>query len=428
MCPKSSSIYVLKNTAWTHRRLPNVIRYSILTCFRSRRNSPSGPAPPLQNPRKRRREEKRQEKRREQQANKRTVQSPEPYIKEEPQSPPPFAESQPTKRRALQPLPNDVEVMSPRGPVYYREFDEPTSPTVIHAPQRRPQPQEQDLRRVASLQYARRPYSPSGSGGEIYAAPPDYRPLRASSHAYAERPEVPVFREASSRASMAPRYVRERSRSPIYEPMPPPRRIVVDQYGNKYYAAPVDARESAAPPSRRIEVDPYYERAVTREPAMRAPARSEIYEDELGQRMPPPPPRRYMEATEPELIEARSYRQREASRRPVEVEYRPQEVIERRPVPQFEEMGPPQYMPSRAYSVRPEIVRREVPEGYVRHESIAPGSIRASAQPRYREVSLAHQEPAERYAMAPPQGRRYVEEEPAPDGYAALPRHVSYRY
>lgn len=318
--------------------------------------------------------------------------------------------------------------MSPRGPVYYREYDEPTSPTVIHAPQRRPQPQEQDLRRVASLQYARRPYSPGGSGGEIYAAPPEYRPIRASSHAYADRPELPVFREASSRASIAPRYVRERSRSPIYESMPPPRRIVVDQYGNKYYAAPVDARESAAPPSRRIEVDPYYERAVTREPTMRTPARSEIYEDELGQRMPPPPPRRYMEAAEPELIEARPYRQREASRRPVEVEYRPQEVIERRPVPQFEEMGPPQYMPSRAYSVRPEVVRREVPEGYVRHESIQPGSIRASAQPRYREVSLAHQEPAERYAMAPPQSRRYVEEEAAPDGYSALPRHVSYRY
>ncbi|KAF9693082.1 hypothetical protein EKO04_008643 [Ascochyta lentis] len=403
----------------------------------SRRNSPSGPAPPLQNPRKRRREEKRQEKRREQQANKRVIRSPEPYIKEEPQSPPPLAESQPSKRRALQPLHNDVEMMSPRGDarmqsVYYREYDEPTSPTVIHAPQRRPQPQEQDLRRVASLQYARRPYSPGGSGGDIYAAPPEYRPVRAASHAYADRPEVPIFREPSSCASMAPRYVRERSRSPIYEPMPPPRRIVVDQYGNKYYAAPVEARESAAPPpSRRMEVDPYYERAVTREPTMRAPARSDIYEDEVGQRMPPPPPRRYLEAAEPELIESRPYRQREASRRTVEVEYRPQEIVERRPIPQYEEMGPPQYMPSRAYSVRPEIMRREVPEGYVRHESVQPGSIRASAQPRYREVSIAHPEASDRYAMAPPQSRRYVEEghvEIAPEAYSAVPRHVSYRY
>jgi hypothetical protein len=210
--------------------------------------------------------------------------------------------------------------------------------------------------------------------------------------------------------------------------MPPPRRIVIDQYGNKYYAAPVDARESAAPPSRRIEVDPYYERAVTREPTMRAPARSEIYDDEVGQRMLPPPPRRYMEAAEPELIEARAYRPREVSRRPVEVEYQPQEMMERRPMPQYEDMGPPQYMPSRAYSVRPEVIRREVPEGYVRHESIQPGSIRASAQPRYREVSLAHQEPAERFAMAPPQGRRYVEEDVVPELYSAVPRHVSYRY
>ncbi|KAH6629393.1 hypothetical protein C7974DRAFT_185568 [Boeremia exigua] len=394
----------------------------------SRRNSPSGAAPPLQNPRKRRREEKRQEKRREQQANKRVVRSPEPYIKEEPQSPPPFAEAQPSKRRALQPIPNDAEAMSPRAPVYYREYDEPASPTVIHTPQRRPQHQEQDLRRVASLQYARRPYSPGGSGGEVYAAPPEYRPVRAASHAFTDRPEVPVFREPSSRASMAPRYVRERSRSPIYEPMHPPRRIVVDQYGNKYYAAPVDARESAAPPSRRLEVDPYYERAVTREPTMRAPARPEIYEDELGQRMPPPPPRRYMEAAEPELIETRPYRQREPSRRPVEVEYRPQEVIERRPVPQYEDMGPPQFMSSRAYSVRPEVVRREIPEGYVRHESMQPGAMRASAQPRFREVSLAQQEPSERFAMAPPQSRRYVEEEIAPESYSAAPRHVSYRY
>lgn len=135
-----------------------------------------------------------------------------------------------------------------------------------------------------------------------------------------------------------------------------------------------------------------------------------------------------MEAAEPELIEARAYRPREVSRRPVEVEYRPQEMMERRPMPQYEDMGPPQYMPSRAYSVRPEVVRREVPEGYVRHESIQPGSIRASAQPRYREVSLAHQEPAERFAMAPPQSRRYVEEDVAPELYSAVPRHVSYRY
>lgn len=317
-------------------------------------------------------------------------------------------------------------------PVYYREpepssrgyheYEEPSSPTVIRVPQRKVQRDEQDLRRVASLQYARRPYSPGG--GEVFAAEP--RQMRSASHAFADRNEVPIYREASARPSAAPRYVRDRSRSPIHEYLPrpqspllmapPPRRIVVDQYGNKYYAAPVDARESAAPPSsRRVEVDPYYERAVTREPTMRA-HRAELFEDDAGMRMPPPP-RRYVEGPGPELIEAQPYRQREASRRPMEVEYRPQ----------YEEMGPPrEYVPSRAYSMRPEVVRREVPEGYVRHESIQPGSMRAP-QPQYREVSIVHQEPVDerRYYSAAPQARRYVEEEPIE---VPEPRRVYTRY
>lgn len=322
-----------------------------------------------------------------------------------------------------------------------RQYDEPLSPGIARIPQRRLERDDQDLRRVASLQYARRPYSPVG--GDLYAAP-ESRHIRAASHAFAERPmEQPVYREASARPSAAPRYVRDQS--PVHEyhsraqsPMvmaPPPRRIVVDQYGNKYYAAPVDGRESAAPPSRRIEVDPYYERAVTREPTMRVPARAELYEEDDVQRMPPPP-RRYVEPSDADLIETRSYA-REASHRPIEVEYRPQEALERRPLSQFEEMGPPrQYMPSRAYSVLPESARREVPEGYVRHESVQPGHVRVAA-PRYREVSVVHQEPFDdrRYAFATPQSRRYVEEgaverqlEVAQEPYGSESRRVSYRY
>ncbi|KAF2683950.1 hypothetical protein K458DRAFT_418255 [Lentithecium fluviatile CBS 122367] len=425
----------------------------------SGQQSPAGLPPPIQNNRKRKREDKREEKRR-QQANKRVIRSPEPYIKEEPQSPPPFAslhDPPSGKRRALQPPSSDVEVLPGREgsrtqPVYYREqepsartprqFEEPLSPGIARVPQRRLEHDNQDLRRIASLQHARRPYSPAG--GDLYAAP-EPRHIRAASHAFAERPlEHPVYREASARPSGAPRYL---ERSPPHEylsraqsPMmmaPPPRRIVVDQYGNKYYAAPADARESVAPPIRRMEADPYYERAVTREPAMRASTRAELYEEDDIQRMLPPPPRRFVEATDVDMIEARPYR-REASHRPVEMEYRPQEVLERRPVPQYEDMGPPrEYMPARAYSVRPEVLRREVPEGYVRHESVQPGHVRVAA-PRYREVSVVHQEPYEdrRYAFATPQSRRYVEDgaserpvEAAQDPYsAAEARRVSYRY
>lgn len=415
----------------------------------SRRQSSNGPAPSLQNPRKRRRQENRDEKRRQQQANKRAIRSPEPYIKEEPQSPPPivsYSDSQPNKRRALLPSRNELEVVpAPEGarmqPVYYREqeqpvrlmreYDDVSSPSGIRSPQRRPVREEQDLRRVASLQYARRPYSPE-AGAEVFTVP-EPRQSRAASHVFVDRSEPPVYREASARPAAAPRYVRERSRSPFHENIfhppspirmaPPPRRIVVDQYGNKYYAAPVDARESMAPPMRRIEVDPYYERAVTREPTMRGPARTELYEEDVVQRMPPPP-RRYVEASDPEIIEGPSYRTREPSRRPADLEYRP--------MPQYEEMGPPrEYAPPRAYSMRPDVVRRELPEGYVRHESVQPGTVRAS-QPRYREVSVAHPEAfEERRYISAPQSRRYVEEGPveiAQEPYAAEPRRVYTRY
>ncbi|KAF2472920.1 uncharacterized protein BDR25DRAFT_302513 [Lindgomyces ingoldianus] len=444
----------------------------------SRRHSPAGHPAPIHNTRKRRREERHQEKQKErqqekreekrrQQANNRVVRSPEPIIKEEPQSPPPFAtypDSQPNKRRALQPLEGEAEVVSPRDsrqqPVYYREqepssrlsrqYEEPLSPTVIRVPQRRLERDEQDLRRVASLQYARRPISPVGAEPLAYA-PAETRQVRAASHAFVDRPLEPVYREVPARASVAPRYIRDRSRSPAHEYVsrnqspvmmaPPPRRIVVDQYGNKYYASPADVRESVAPPSRRMEAEPYYERAVTREPTIRAPARPDLYEEGDAQRMPPPP-RRYIDPSDAEVVEARPYRQRELSHRPVDLEYAPREVVERRPVIQYEEMGPPrEYVPSRAYSVRPEVVRREVPAEYapVRHESIAPGGYVRVAAPRYRELSVIQDAAYDdrRYTFASqPQPRRYMEEgsgaerpvEVPQEPFVGEPRRVSYRY
>jgi hypothetical protein len=330
---------------------------------------------------------------------------------------------------------------SPRS---YRPYEGPLSPTVIHVPQRRVERDDQDLRRVASLQNARRPHSPGGL--EPYHAV-ETRPIRGASHAFAERPVEPVYHEMPSRPSAAPRYVRDRSRSPVQEYIsrpqspvmaPPSRRIVVDQFGNKYYAAPVNVRESVAP-SRRIEAEPYYERAMTREP-IRAPPRTEVYEEDGMMMMPPPPPRRYVEVADTEVVETRPYRQREASHRPMEVEYSGRSVVERRPVMQYEEIAPPrEYIRSRAYSMRPEGARREVAEGYpsMRHESVAPRYVSVAA-PRYREVSVVHAEGQDdhRYTFATPaQGRRYVEEgaterpiEVAQESYSTEPRRVSYRY
>ncbi|KAF2639564.1 hypothetical protein P280DRAFT_40914 [Massarina eburnea CBS 473.64] len=401
----------------------------------SRRHSPTGPPPPIQNNRKRKREQKRGVN-----VNKRVARSPDSVvIKEEPVSPPPF---EPTPSRNEPSGGFGGPHSAPRASRYY---DEPSSPSAARLPARRLE-RGDDLRRVASLQslqYARRPQSPMDS--EMYTAP-EPRIVRAASHAFAERPaEHAIYREASVRPPGAPRYVRERSHSLGREylsrpqsPMmmaPPPRTVVMDQFGNKYYAAPSDYRQSVAPSSRMVEVDPYYERAVTREPAMRAPAQAGLYEDDDVFRMPPPPPRRYVEASDIDMVETRPYR-REASHRPIEVDYRPSEVVERRPLGQYEEMrAPREYIPSRAFSVRPEMPRREVPEGYVRHESIQPGHVRVGA-PRYREVSVHHEAYDDRRAsVAAPSSRRYVEDggldrlnDGVQESYGAESRAVRYRY
>lgn len=442
----------------------------------SRRQSPVGHQQNVRNPRKRRREPENGE-RRGQPGNKRVARSPEPYIKEEPVSPPPFgsySDPQPTKRRAFRQLPDDVEIVSARDtraqPVYYRDLeqpprtyrhhDEPPSPTVIRVPSRtgprRLERDDQDLRRVASLQYARRPYSPvAPEPVPVTYSPSDSRHIRAASHAFVDRSmQPPIYREGSVRPS---RYVRERSRTPIHEYVPrahtplamapPPRQVVVDQYGKMYFAEPasVDRRESVAPPSRRVEVEPYYEHAVTREPLMRAPLRAAdpYEEDNTFQRMHPPA-RRYVEQSDVEIVEPRSYRQGEYALRPSEAEYAPiREVVDGRPVVHYEEMPPPrEYV--RSFSVRPEVVRREAPSEYItpRHESVQPGYVRRGEPPaqRYREVSVQGDPYGaaddRRYAYAPPQPRRYVDDqgvverpvEIAQEPYRGETRRVSYRY
>lgn len=446
---------------------------------RSGRQSPTAPRQ-QNNSRKRRREAKEAEKAEKQRrvSNKRVADSPEPYIKEEPVSPPPlgsFVEpSQDARRRAPRTLHDDVEIVSPRDaprPIYYMEYEQPAQapryeiePEVVRVPSRvayrRSERDDQDLRRVASIQYARRPYSPPQLS--------PYEPVRGVSHAYLEGHPTPVYREASVRPSAATRYIRsERSISPPYAldpyqgirspalmaPPPAPRRVVMDQYGNKYYAepAPVDRRASAAPPPRRVGEEALYERARTREPTMRPVARVEPYdEEEALQRMPPPQPRRYMEQPELEIVDPhRSYRQREYSMRPAEPlrdELVPaQEPLERHLAARYEDMPPPprgEYI-TRAYSVRPEGARRELPVEYMaRHGSVAPGggyTRRVEPLPLgYREVSVVHGGDGfeeRRYAYAPQHSaRRYVDEQdvierPAEaQEYGGEPRNIGYRY
>ncbi|OJD29162.1 uncharacterized protein BKCO1_900007 [Diplodia corticola] len=447
---------------------------------RSGRQSPAAPRQ-QNNSRKRRREAKEAEKadkqRRVSNNNKRAADSPEPYIKEEPVSPPPLAglaePAQDARRKATRTVQDDVEIVSPRDaarPVYYMEYEQPApapryefEPEVVRVPSRmayrRSERDDQDLRRMASIQHARRPYSP--------LQPAPYESVRAVSHAYLDGHATPVFREGSVRPG-ATRYIRsDRSLSPPYAvdpyhrirspaimgPPPVPRRVVMDQYGNRYYAEPamVDRRASVAPAPRRIGEEMLYERARTREPTMRPVARVEAYEeDEASQRMLPPQPRRYVEQPELEIVEPhRPYRQREYSMRPGEPlreDLGPaQEPLERHPPARYEEMPPPprgEYLP-RAYSVRPDAIRREVPAEYMsRHGSVAPGGGYArrveALPPGYRAVSVVHEGDGfdeRRYAYAPQHpARRYVDEPEIIERpmeaqeYGGEARNIAYRY
>lgn len=447
---------------------------------RSGRQSPAAPRNQNNNSRKRRREQKENQKEpQKRNANKRVADSPEPYIKEEPVSPPPLGslpESSLDAARRGRAGGDDVEIISPREtrpPVYYVEYEQPVptpryelEPEVVRVPSRvayrRVERDDHDLRRYASVQYARRPYSPQ---------PIPYEPVR-----YIEAPPAnPIYREGSVRPSST-RYIRsERSLSPPYgpdpyqrmrtpaimAPPPRPRRIVVDQYGNRYYAEPAlpEMRASVAPSTRvrsgAVE-EMMYERSRTRAPTLQPATRVVDYEDEGVQRMPPPQHRRFYDEMDLEPVDPhRGYRQRDYSMRPVEREALPPrdelgppppppgDPLERRPF-RYEEMPPPALptardFSTRAYSVRPEALggsssssRRDVPAEYLshsRHGSVAPRgeyprrAAAAAGDPLpsphhhhgYREVSVvpAHQHHAAEAAAAPPAGpyddhRRYA--------------------
>lgn len=249
------------------------------------------------------------------------------FIKEEPVSPPPFADDA-TVVRSRNPAerPIYIDIASPqytsayesrgppvREPVY--EIDPYHEPLPEAGPQRtisrlstrRPIREEGDLRRVASSQFARQ----SDYAREYIEANP--RPVRAASYVV-ERPvqERPRYYEE------APPYAQHRYiaaddmppptyRETYYEEAPPARimapplrRIVVDEHGTQYYELPQAPRlQPMAPPPpppprpvSRMSKDVYDERVHHRAGSVRAPS---VVQDPYGERhyvqeMPPPQP------------------------------------------------------------------------------------------------------------------------------------------
>ncbi|KAI9692732.1 MAG: hypothetical protein M1820_009404 [Bogoriella megaspora] len=417
---------------------------------------------------------------------KRVARSPdfsEPEIKDEPVSPDLRAlEEIPPAHRIQDYADEDLEEVAARTsrPVYVREYvpsqggyrfeyERAGSPGLVQGPSgvtyRRVNRDDRDLRRVASLQYARRPLSPQQE--IVYTEPA----RRASSQAYIEQPR---YRDDSPRiigqtqyleqvVSPAPiRFVDEegfvvpqpsrRNRSPsALAPPPTPARYVVDQYGNKYYAAPPEPsfeprRASVAPTStRRIEPD-LYERATTRAP-VRIDGRFDDEPDVVrtSPRMAPPPPaRRYVLDEDGREIEMeripnrdvetvdspRRYREQiPAQQAPREREralsLRPREddrLYAERPRDRTE-MAPPSAVPRRQQSV----VYEDLPLGYRTARPVSHAPRAYSVRPDAGYIPAQAPGPAMRASVQPTvrqQDREYIVQEApaqqAPHEYRAV--------
>ncbi|KAE9363697.1 hypothetical protein N431DRAFT_431897 [Stipitochalara longipes BDJ] len=336
-----------------------------------------------------------------------------PYIKPEPRSPSPYGVAplpRPQKRQRQsgqfaaglnydeprqepqgepqERLPERIQEV--QGARAYGNHEDRYEPE-FHRPEpvyRRVEREDDEYRRVDPGQYTRRPQSPATYS--LPYGPSEIRTVRAASQAIVDRrvPEEPRYYPV--RASVRPDADRERSRSPIMHerrspvamaPSRPTMRIVMDEFGRKYYE-PIPApiiRQSVAPVRYR-DSELIYERAPVRTVSNRIPV--EYEEDGVVYRRPASPiavPRRVV--TQPEYAipaqpEYRSYRQREYSVRPTAMappgdEYLQVREVPRRQMSHFEE-APREYV-QRAPSARPEPVRYEIPREYAgRLQSVRP--------------------------------------------------------
>ena len=382
----------------------------------------------------------------------------EPYIKDEPMSPPPFANLPEVPHYAhAQYRPAQIDLVSPRQapPMHYApepprsglryEYFQPNSPTVVRVASpggfQPVQRDNQDLRRVASLHYAQRPpparvYSPFApyKAAMTYGEP---RPTQAGPPAgdadvvqYQESSVLDGAHSTSANRSRSPprrpeyrdSYV-ERAASPA--PMPPlasapGRQIITDQYGNRYVAvgpapapapapaptrAPVyNQRASVAPIERHSQPQMAYEQAQTRsspvysqQPPPTAHAR---YEPVDSRMMPPPQTSRQQVVPERqvEYVDANNYRVQDYDPQPIKQTHfteAPTSPVYQK-VPRYEQMPPP---PQPAQQLTSPIY---VPRSYSVHPE-------TSQQPPTHYIRQASIAPVQyvRQDVPPPQTRAF---------------------
>ncbi|MCJ1404509.1 hypothetical protein MMC11_007735 [Xylographa trunciseda] len=386
-------------------------------------------------------------------AARRDLASPLPYIKDEPVSPPPFMDypGHPPSRYdhvIRQPVVADstpphlkeraVYQQRPQDPIYVespdlRRVSTPVTRRVISRTGHRYEVQEEpDLRRIVSARQVRRVPSPEQDLGHYSA--PQSRIARAASHTYMMNPDL--SRQELYRPSVQPQVVTysrggprpERSPSPDlrrtqYSPIerepvlmaPPPRRIVVDQYGKKYYETPVpvervmpvERKSSVAPTSRYFEDSsvpfdtPAFRRASV-QPQLAKPYLERGYVTTM--QSPGPTSPRYVEyypSAQPthDLERQRVYEPREETYRDRSdlvqvVDYPPERTTRH-----YEDVAGPR-------------------DGVVRMRSVHPSSV---------QYEMAREHAPSRMQTVQPEPRRMIEVGSRHDGRASVVHQVSLR-
>ena len=358
--------------------------------------------------------------------------SPNSFVKSENVSPPPFNDVPELGGGRLPPsnadrpifiddnAPREVRYVSANdrymdqtGRPISRHPDPPmplSEPRVMSRASMRPLRDDQDLRRVASMQ-SMRMEQPREYADPVYETPTRrVASYRASSPVVSERPRFadeydrPV-QEVRVSGTPGPVYRQAYREEPQvrYELMPPPRqeRIVVDEHGNRYREVVVpEDREPA--PTRAASVRPN-DYDSPRHEQYRTFRSGSVYVDSPPERryaqdMPPPPPM-YRQSEAPRSSVAapldRSTSVQVLDRQPRQPVYVDEREY-REPIrmasarPQYEEM--PRESMARASSVRPVTVDDRLQP---RREHLP------AEQPRYRVV-----EPGERYYDS--QGREVI--------------------
>jgi len=315
----------------------------------SSRRSPNQPVQPISSRKRRRRTNSGEAGRNV--AARREAASPEVRIKEEPISP----QSHPAALGAWRPprreevhRPVVIDTASPRqapverfvqqpqrserqGPIYAIDqgrpltpSGQPVTPNAYGGGRYVEVREDPDLRRIVSARKVRAPMSPGAqyfgpqphsvrSASQVFLPQPAYdtRQNRANSQMYVPQASQDIGRQQRAPIQSLP-YAPERSPSPLSHQIsrpsprqgsiamaPPPRRIVVDQYGNRFVEAPAPAfterHVSSVPVARPSEYEPRYEQPV-RAPSIRHPSMDVIYGDpRYVQRPPSPTSPRYAE-------------------------------------------------------------------------------------------------------------------------------------